>query len=66
MSAAARLLSTAEAADLLGIHQNTLRLWRSKKRGPAYVKFSQTEVKYDIRDIEQWIADHKRGGGDGR
>lgn len=64
MTAGPSLVSTAEAAQRLGVKEQTLRSWRSKGRGPAYVPFGKNTVKYDLRDLDQWVADHKRGGSD--
>lgn len=48
------LLSTAEAARLLGLAPYTLRLWRHKGKGPRYVKLGsakQTNVVYDEAEV---------------
>ena len=56
------LLSNAEAAALLGITPDTLKFWRHKGRGPAFVKFGDTPrsgVGYDPADVAAWIAARK-------
>lgn len=35
-----RTLTPAEAAEFLGVSAKTLNNWRSKGRGPAYVKYA--------------------------
>lgn len=56
------LLSNAEAAALLGVTPDTLKFWRHKGRGPAFVKFGDTPrlgVGYDPEDVAAWIAGRK-------
>jgi DNA-binding transcriptional MerR regulator len=49
-----RLLTPAEAAKLLGgISTDTLRDWRYRGVGPAYVRVGQ-QVRYDLRDLERY------------
>ena len=50
-----KLLSTAEAAELLGVAEQTLRLWRYNKRQPIHsVKIGRI-VKYDEADIRAFV-----------
>jgi predicted DNA-binding transcriptional regulator AlpA len=54
---AMRLLSNAEAASALGIAPNTLKYWRHKGRGPAFIKLGEAQqagVAYDEADIIAW------------
>jgi hypothetical protein len=56
------LLSNAEAAALLGVTPNTLKFWRHKGRGPAFIKYGDSPrsgVGYDPADIEAWKAERK-------
>jgi len=50
------LLSDKEAAPLLGVAPATLRSWRCRGIGPAYVKFAGLRggVRYDVRDIAEY------------
>jgi Helix-turn-helix domain len=50
------LLSDKEAAPLLGVAPATLRSWRGRGIGPAYVKFDGLRggVRYDVRDIAEY------------
>jgi hypothetical protein len=51
------LLNNAQAASLLGIAPNTLKFWRHKGRGPAFVKLGdapQAGVAYDEADVIAW------------
>lgn len=51
------LLNNAQAASLLGITPNTLKFWRHKGRGPAFIKLgdaAQAGVAYDEADVTAW------------
>jgi hypothetical protein len=58
------LLNNAQAASLLGIAPNTLKFWRHKGRGPAFVKLGdapQAGVAYDEADVIAWRDARKFG-----
>lgn len=60
------LLNEAEAADLLGVSTDTLRVWRSKARrlgsliGPRWLELGGTGrarlIRYRRQDLEVWTA----------
>jgi predicted DNA-binding transcriptional regulator AlpA len=53
------LLNDKEAAAWLGMSPSTLRSWRCRGIGPAYIKFGsgkKAAVRYDQQDLEQYIA----------
>lgn len=50
-----RLLSTREAAPLIGVAPKTLCNWRVLGEGPLHIR-AGTKVNYDIADIEAWKA----------
>lgn len=52
-----KTISNAQAAALLGITPNTLKFWRHKGRGPAFIKLGdspQAGVAYDETDVIAW------------
>jgi hypothetical protein len=52
------LLSTADAADYLGLKPQTLRAWRVEGGGPPYIRFGakgRGRVAYKISDLEAWV-----------
>lgn len=55
-----RFLTTAQAAELLGIAPKTLERWRWAGRGPAFRKLGGA-VRYDTRDLEHWTESCRRG-----
>ncbi len=59
---AARLLSAAHVAAMIGVQARTLRAWRYRNQGPAYVRFSRTCVRYAPADVAAWIERHRTAG----
>lgn len=57
MSPGRRFLGVKELAEYLGIPINTLRSWVWLRKIP-YVKLGKI-VKFDLRDIEEWIKERK-------
>jgi hypothetical protein len=55
-----RLLPVAEAAAYVSLSVSTLNRLRVSGGGPRYAKLAG-RVLYDIRDLDQWIDDSKRG-----
>lgn len=49
------LITSEEAAMLLGIKPQTLAVWRSRSYGPNYKKISESAVRYSRQEVEQWI-----------
>jgi predicted DNA-binding transcriptional regulator AlpA len=51
------LLTTREAAAVLGIQAQTLHAWRAARREsqPAYVRIGSRAVKYRRADLEAYI-----------
>lgn len=50
-----RLLTTAEAAERLGLASQTLNNWRSAGIGPAFVKVGSRTVRYRESAIGNYI-----------
>lgn len=50
-----RLLSTEEAAPLVGVKAKTLCNWRVAGLGPAHIRAGR-RIAYDVTDIEAWKA----------
>ncbi|MFO1434559.1 MAG: helix-turn-helix domain-containing protein [Candidatus Competibacteraceae bacterium] len=48
------LLTIEEVAELIGVHSSTLRAWRRKGIGPAYIKGPRI-VRYSMAAVQQWI-----------
>lgn len=62
-----RLLSTAEAARVVGLTQKTLRELRCQRRGPRCLKAGdskQSRVRYPLSGLQEWVSQMEvRGGG---
>jgi hypothetical protein len=59
MAAADPLLNDTEAAKLLCVSAATLRSWRCRGIGPAFIKLgkgAKAPVRYSESDLEQFIA----------
>lgn len=52
-------LSTKEAAKFLGVSVPTLRRWT--KAGLPAIRKGQRWIRYDVADLDQWLANHKAG-----
>jgi len=50
-----------EAAEYIGMSRAWLRLKRSRgqRGGPPYLKIAKS-VLYDVRDLDRWLAEHRR------
>lgn len=61
------VISSAEAAWMLGISPRTLANWRAQGRGPVYVRLgkSRSPVLYRVKDVESWLESRLVGGGQG-
>lgn len=54
------LLKTAEAARVMGVQPQTLRLWRTHGKGPKYIRYGgpRGRAMYRQADIEEFFAGH--------
>jgi len=50
------LLTTTEAASVLGVSPRTLEGFRRKGGGPAFVAISRNLVRYQPTALDTWIA----------
>jgi hypothetical protein len=55
-----RLLTVVETAAYLSLSASTLNRLRVSGGGPRYAKLAG-KVLYNVRDLDQWIEDSKRG-----
>lgn len=52
------LLSSEQAAHLLGIKRNTLEIWRCKGKGPAFIKLGDnpsSPIRYQRSRLVAWL-----------
>ena len=52
------LLDNEQTATLLGIKPNTLEIWRTKGRGPSFVKMGSTKqapIRYQRSVVMHWL-----------
>ena len=53
------LLTENDAATYLSMAVPTLRKWRVQGGGPVFLKLSRA-VRYDMADLDAWIAERRR------
>ena len=54
-----KLISTEQAAEMLGVKPSTLRAWRCSKIGPPFTRLTKQSVKYVQEDIEKYVAERR-------
>jgi len=57
----ARLKTTTDLAEILGVRKQTLRRWRQEGRGPLFVRFGYGRnacVRYRDVDIDAWLTEN--------
>ncbi|RFB06475.1 DNA-binding protein [Parvularcula marina] len=52
-------LTPKQAADYLGVAQQTMYNWRSRREGPPALRMGERYLRYKRSDLDQWVA----GGG---
>jgi predicted DNA-binding transcriptional regulator AlpA len=60
----AQFLDTEAAARFLGLSKHTLLAWRSRRVGPAYLKFNETNVRYEQAELVRWLNSKRVGTKD--
>ena len=58
VSMAARFFSERQAAEYLDARPQTMRAWRHRGRGPAYLKLTG-RIRYRLEDLEAFIAESR-------
>lgn len=61
-----QLLTTDQAANLLGVTRRTLEDWRYRGAGPVFVKVGRRATRYRPTDLEAFVQGGARtntGGG---
>jgi excisionase family DNA binding protein len=59
-----QLLTRKEAAQFLGVRENTLATWVTNKRYNLHFYKVGRLVKYKISDLEKFVQENQRGGKD--
>jgi predicted DNA-binding transcriptional regulator AlpA len=52
-----KLITTKEAADMMGVKPSTLRGWRCANTGPRFTRLTKRSVMYAQADLERYIAE---------
>jgi predicted DNA-binding transcriptional regulator AlpA len=58
-------LDSREVAELLGVHEVSVRRWRSKNQGPPFERFGRSGrvVRYRLSEVERYRREQTGGGG---
>jgi hypothetical protein len=48
-----------KVAMILQTTSEQVRRWRKQGRGPAYIRMSSRQIRYDVRDVEAWLEKQK-------
>ena len=48
-------LTTEQAADYLGLAENTLRVWRHRGEGPRYHVLNRRLIRYHSDEIDTYV-----------
>lgn len=54
-----KLITTQQAANIMGVEPSTLRNWRCAKTGPPFIRITKRSVKYDENDIQKYVAERR-------
>jgi predicted DNA-binding transcriptional regulator AlpA len=52
------ILTDVQAGGEVNLSPQTLRNWRSQRRGPPYFKIGRA-VRYNLQDLREWMAKHR-------
>jgi Helix-turn-helix domain len=52
-------LPTEEAAEYIGSTPNTMKRWRSLKKGPPYYRGLTNRILYKRSDLDRWMASRR-------
>jgi predicted site-specific integrase-resolvase len=61
------ILTSKELAERWSLNEQTIRVWRQRGKGPAFIKLSdhpQGEVRYRLEDVEAYEQSRKRNKGE--
>lgn len=54
-----QLMTTDEVAQYLGLAPSTLNTWRSRGRGPQFIKVGKL-VRYSRSEVDYWLGNVSR------
>ena len=57
-----RLMTTRDTAIYLSVSEAALKAWRLRGGGPPWIKVGHA-VRYDLQDVDSWIAQNRSTPG---
>lgn len=55
-----KIISTREAADILGLDDSTLRKWRRQGKGPRVIDYGDNCYRYRRSEVERYRDESER------
>lgn len=52
------MLTTNQASEILRVSPETMKKWRQRHKGPAYVRFDGGVVRYPLSSIMNYLKEH--------
>lgn len=49
------VFKTKEAARYLGFSYKTLEAWRSKDKGPEFLRLENNHIRYERSALDEWL-----------
>ncbi|WP_043629878.1 helix-turn-helix transcriptional regulator [Nonomuraea candida] len=56
------LLTSEELAHYVKVKRRTVETWRTRNKGPAYIRIEGGYVRYRLADVENWLNNSYRAG----
>lgn len=53
-----KLITAAQASEILSVHQDTLKKWRSQDKGPRYMAVGR-QIRYEEKDVTAFARSRK-------
>lgn len=50
-------ITTRQAAELLGVHEQTMKRWRQQGIGPGYMRVGPRKIFYSREELDRWVVD---------
>jgi predicted DNA-binding transcriptional regulator AlpA len=57
-----RLLKSREMAEVFGLTDNTLRIWRMNGTGPPFYRVGGKAVRYSEEKVREWLEEREKEG----
>ena len=52
-----RLLTTSQVAAILNVKIGTVKKWRARGKGPAFLKLDSGAIRYRLEAVQKYLSD---------